>query len=75
MNKSAFCTFMRNHAGTSFSEYLNHIRLERAKDMLCNTDHIVSEIALDCGFQNVSYFNRLFKKQFNRTPKEIRINN
>lgn len=75
MNKSAFCTFMRNHAGTSFSDYLNHIRLERAKDMLCNTDHIISEIALDCGFQNVSYFNRLFKKQFNRTPKEIRINN
>lgn len=72
MNKSAFCTFMRNNAGSSFSEYLNDMRLERARVMLCNTDHSIAEIALDCGFQSVTYFNRLFKRQYNCTPKEIR---
>lgn len=72
MNKSAFCTFMRNNAGMSFSEYLNRIRLERAKVMLCNSDHNVARIALDCGFPSVPYFNRLFRKHFGRTPKELR---
>lgn len=72
MNKSAFCTFMRNIAGTSFSEYLNNIRLERAKDMLCNTDCNISEIASDCGFQSVTYFNRLFKRRYDRNPKSLR---
>ena len=73
MNKSAFCTFMRNNAKASFSEYLNGIRLERAEDMLRNTDNNIAEIALDCGFQSVTYFNRLFKRRYNRSPKEIRI--
>ena len=73
MNKSAFCTFMRNNTDSSFSEYLNDIRLEKARTMLFNTDHSISGIAEDCGFQNVTYFNRLFKKRFNLTPKEIRI--
>ncbi len=72
-NKSAFCTFMRNNTDSSFSEYLNDIRLEKARTMLFNTDHSISGIAVDCGFQNVTYFNRLFKKRFNLTPKEIRI--
>ena len=72
MNKYAFCTFMRNNTGLSFSEYLNKIRLERAKVMLCNTDHNIAEIALECGFQSVTYFNRLFKRQYNTTPKEMR---
>lgn len=73
MNKSAFCTFMRNNAGSSFSEYLNDMRLERAKVMLCNTDKSIAEIAMDCGFQSVTYFNRLFKRRYKCTPKEIRI--
>lgn len=75
MNKSAFCTFMRRNANTGFSEYLNNIRLERAQVMLCNTDHSIAEIAMDCGFQSVTYFNRLFKRRFNCTPKEIRAHN
>lgn len=72
MNKSAFCTFMRNNTGKSFSEYLNHIRLERAEVMICNTDYHIAEIAMECGFQSVTYFNRLFKRRYNRSPKEIR---
>lgn len=72
MNKSAFCTFMRNNAGASFSEYLNGIRLERAQVMLRNTDRSISEIAMECGFQSVTYFNRLYRRKYRRTPKETR---
>lgn len=72
MNKSAFCTFMRNNAKMSFSEYLNDMRLERAKVMLSTTDHSIAEIASDCGFQSVTYFNRLFKNRYNLSPSKMR---
>lgn len=73
MNKSAFCTFMRRNAGMTFSEYLNYMRLEQTKDKLCHhTDHSIAEIAMDSGFQSVTYFNRLFKRRYGCSPKEIR---
>lgn len=74
MNKSSFCTFMRRHAEMSFSEYLNNIRLQKAREMLCNTDKNVAEIAYDTGFITVTYFNRLFRRKFNCTPKSMRMN-
>lgn len=72
MNKSAFCTFMRRNTGMTFSEYLNNIRLERAKDKLRHTDYGIAEIAVVCGFQNVTYFNRLFRRKYDCSPKSIR---
>lgn len=72
MNKSAFCTFMRRHAGKSLSEFVNDIRLKRAMEMLRHTDKNISDIAYDTGFANVTYFNRLFRNKYNRTPKSVR---
>lgn len=72
MNKSAFCTFMRHNAGKTFSGYLNDIRLERARDKLLRTDYGIAEIAISCGFQNITYFNRLFRRKYACSPKEIR---
>ena len=72
MNKSAFCTFMRRHAGISLSEYVNALRLTRAMEKLSHSDSTIAEIALDCGFQNVTYFNRLFRTRYGRTPRAAR---
>ncbi len=72
MNKSAFCTFMRHNARMTFSEYLNSLRLERAQDKLLHTDCGVAEIAVICGFQNVTYFNRLFRKKYGCPPTAVR---
>lgn len=73
MNKSAFCTFMRRHTGMSLTEFVNDIRLQKAMEMLCHSDKNIAEIAYDVGFTNVSYFNRLFRKKYNHTPKSVRI--
>lgn len=73
MNKSAFCTFMRRHTGMSLSEYVNGIRLEVAMDMLLHTDHSISTIAYDVGYSNVTYFNRVFRNRYGRTPKSVRM--
>lgn len=72
MSKSSFCTFMRRQAGLSFSAYLNQYRLERAMTMLVRTEDSIAEIAYKVGFNNVTYFNRLFKAHFGCTPKAKR---
>lgn len=63
--------FLRQ-TGQSFHKYLNGIRLTRAAELLHQTPMTVLAIALECGFQNISYFNRLFRKQYGCTPGEYR---
>lgn len=72
MNKSSFCTFMRHHTGKSLTEFVNDIRLSKAKELLSNTDYPIASIAYETGFSNVTYFNRLFRRRYNRTPKSER---
>lgn len=58
--------------GTTCMEYLIGYRLARAAMELLETDHSVTQAALDNGFQNISYFNRAFKRQYGATPSEYR---
>lgn len=53
-------------------EYINEYRLSCAANMLKNTDKIVTEICIECGFSNSSYFGKLFKKQYGVTPLKYR---
>ncbi|CAI1073714.1 helix-turn-helix transcriptional regulator [Serratia entomophila] len=55
-----------------FSEYLNHVRLERAKTLLKGYDMKVKEIAHTCGFVDSNYFCRVFRKNTDRSPSEYR---
>ena len=52
--------------------YIIHERIEAAKLMLLKTDHSISEIAKDCGFQNISYFSKQFRTFTGMTPREYR---
>ena len=61
--------------GTSFSEFVLVRRLVRAYRMLTNArraDQKISSIAFDCGFGDLSYFNRTFKRFYGAAPSEIR---
>ncbi|CAM3607297.1 helix-turn-helix domain-containing protein [Vibrio aquimaris] len=55
-----------------FNEYLNHVRLERAKYLLIEYDMKVKEVAHRCGFKDSNYFCRVFKNQTARSPSEYR---
>lgn len=59
----------------SFPQYLNLIRLTEAKRLLEETDLQIIEIALNVGFNNVTHFNRTFKKVENISPKLYRVQN
>ena len=60
--------------GKTFIEHLTLIRLEKAMELLRNTDEFVLEICLDVGFKNVNHFNRTFKSFTGMTPLQYRKN-
>ncbi|HET7899352.1 MAG TPA: AraC family transcriptional regulator, partial [Flavisolibacter sp.] len=72
MSEVAFSRFFRLRTGKTFVDTLNEIRLGHASRMLIDTTQSVSEIAYRCGFNNMSNFNRIFKKKKHCTPREYR---
>lgn len=56
----------------SFTQYVNNLRLNLAQKKLLTTEKSIIDIALECGFENVTYFNRLFKMKHGITPSEYR---
>lgn len=71
-SESHFMKFFKNHMGVPFVSYLNDYRLTLAARALAEGEEDVLTVAMDVGFSNVSYFNRLFKKKFRMTPLEYR---
>ncbi|MDD3361971.1 MAG: AraC family transcriptional regulator [Hespellia sp.] len=69
---SHFMKFFKLQMKESFISYLNNYRLTIAARMLTSTPLSILEIANHVGFNNLSYFNRLFKKRYGITPKQMR---
>lgn len=67
-SKSYFMKFFKETMGVTFVEYLNNYRLDIAAEKLKSTDDNILNIAIDCGFDNLSYFNRRFKSRFGVSP-------
>jgi len=72
MSDSAFSHFFKRRTQRSFSDYLIDIRIGHACRKLLETNHNISNICYNCGFNNLSNFNRLFKKKKGCTPSEFR---
>lgn len=72
MTETAFSRFFKLHTGMTFINCLNEIRLGHASRRLIETTNSISEIAYDCGFNNISNFNRIFKSKKGCTPKDLR---
>ncbi|MDF2614657.1 MAG: transcriptional regulator, AraC family [Clostridia bacterium] len=66
------CKFFKEMTDTSISSYINHCRIEAASTLLKISTLSITDIALECGFDNLSYFNRVFKKQMGCTPTVFR---
>ena len=60
--------FFKETMGMSFVQYLNDYRLEVAAKLLTTTSDDIINIAINTGFDNLSYFNRCFKKKYGITP-------
>ena len=71
-SESYFMSFFKQYVGMSCIQYINHYRIQKAAHALEETSQPVMEIAMDHGFDNISYFNLQFRKEFGMTPREFR---
>ena len=69
---SYFCRIFKTATGATFTEYLNFVRICRAEKLLSRTEKSILDISEAVGFSSVSYFNRIFKKFKNCSPRQYR---
>lgn len=72
LNPAYFSTLFKKEIGMSFKEYLNHVRIEESKRLLSNSNFSIIDIAIAVGFEDQSYFSKVFKKYTGMTPKQFR---
>lgn len=72
MSSHYFCRFFKENLGKTPTGYINSLRLERACALLSHSDLSVLEVSLSCGFNNLSYFIRLFHRQKGMPPSQYR---
>lgn len=72
MTESAFSRFFKLRTGMTFIDCVTEVRLGHASRMLISTTKTIAEIAYSCGFNNISNFNRTFRKRKGCTPRELR---
>ena len=72
MSEGAFSRFFRSHMGKTFPAFVNDLRIGRACRLLAETEMNVTEIALSCGYQNISNFNRQFLQLKRVSPRTFR---
>lgn len=72
VSRSKCCQIFRRFMGQSPVDYLNTYRLKRSREMLAEADRSVTEVALACGFNHLSYFSRMFLRAYGDTPSAYR---
>lgn len=72
LSREHLCRLFKKMTRMSPIEYLNFYRISTSTRLLRETDHEISDIALEIGFNNISYFNRTFKRYMHVTPGEYR---
>jgi AraC-like DNA-binding protein len=73
MSLSRFQRTVKRITGRSPIEYMNHIKLMKARQMLVMRSGTVSDIAYQCGFNSVAYFCKQFKREYGKTPGEMML--
>lgn len=72
MSDGAFSRFFKLRTGRSFTDYVTDTRIGMSTRLLIDTNKTISEICYECGYNNLSNFNRIFKKKKGLTPHEFR---
>ncbi|WP_018758334.1 helix-turn-helix domain-containing protein [Paenibacillus terrigena] len=72
MNTNYVSQYFKKHQGVTFTDYINRLRIDKAKELLLSTDYTASDIGKLVGFNNANAFIRMFKKLEGTTPNEYR---
>jgi AraC-like DNA-binding protein len=71
LTTSAFCRYFKQVTKSTFTQFLNQYRVKQAQKLLLQ-DKNVTEACYECGFANISYFNKTFKKITGENPSHFR---
>ena len=71
MSEAYFSRFFKKISGMTFSVYLNHIRVNKAIDLIQHRDMSMTEISMGCGFETIRTFNRVFRQITGYSPREL----
>lgn len=72
LSRSQFSRYFKERTGKTYINFLNELRIENACSQLMDSKNTIEQICYDVGFQNISNFNRQFRKNKNMTPSEYR---
>ncbi|WP_298835346.1 AraC family transcriptional regulator [uncultured Piscinibacter sp.] len=72
MTESSFSRYFRRATGNSYTDFVNRLRINKACQLLMETDRYITNVCYDVGFNNVANFNRRFLQIKGMTPKEFR---
>ena len=70
MSPNYFSSYFKKMMNISFSEYVTRLRIMRVRELLRDENNNVTEAAMQCGFNNISNFYRLYKKHVGKPPRE-----
>ena len=73
LSESYFSTLFKKRCGTSFTEYLNAVRIEESKRLLAQGDLNVTEAAVRVGFASQSYFSKVFRRVTGMSPRHLSL--
>ncbi|PYF72959.1 AraC family transcriptional regulator [Pedobacter nutrimenti] len=68
----SFCNYFKKMTHITYTEFVNRYRIQKAC-MLLQQDKTISEVCFECGFNNVTYFNKIFKRIVHKTPSDFRV--
>lgn len=72
MSESSFSRFFRRATGNTFTDFVNHVRINRACQLLMESELLITHIGFEVGFNNIANFNRRFLDIKGMTPSEYR---
>ena len=72
VHPSSLARLFKRSTGVTTTEFINQVRINRACQLLHGTELPVIQISLQCGYENLSWFNRIFKQQLGCTPRTYR---
>ncbi len=75
LTESNFCKFFKKATGKTYSDYLNEIRINEACRLLVQSEKTISQISCECGFETLSYFNRVFLNKKGMKPSTYKKDN
>ena len=73
MTEPAFCRYFKKLSGKTFTQFVNEYRLVHASKLLSERPDNITDICFECGFNNFSHFNKLFKAFTGKSPSRYRI--